>query len=240
MNSLTIAGIVFLCTFGGSLLGILLRRVLPEPHLNSDSKDVVKMGTGLLATLSALVVGLLIASAKSSFDAQRTGLQQLSANTILLDRSLKLYGPETKEIRELLRRTVVLVLELHWPANGSRSAGLDASELSVNGACAPGRDPGPVAADGLSESGPVASSTDRLGPGANALAPGSGGRHLDPDSVPGRAGLLAHGSLHHVRAVLALERDRCHDSVHLCIVGCRGVIFNRRIGPAFAWPHPNL
>ena len=67
------------------------------------------MGTGLLATLSALVLGLLIASAKSSFDAQRTGLQQLSTNLILLDRSLKFYGPETKEAREQLPRALPLV-----------------------------------------------------------------------------------------------------------------------------------
>jgi len=86
VDSLTIAGIVFACTFGGAFFGVCLRRILPESHLSSDSKDVVKMGTGLLATLAALVLGLLIASAKSSFDAQRTGLQQLSTNLILLDR----------------------------------------------------------------------------------------------------------------------------------------------------------
>jgi hypothetical protein len=130
VDSLTIAGIVFGCTFGGALFGVSLRRILPEPHLNSDSKDVVKMGTGLVATLAALVLGLLIASANSSFDAQRSGLQQLSTNIILLDRSLKFYGPETKEIRERLRSTVKLILDLHWPQNGSKAMGLDASELS--------------------------------------------------------------------------------------------------------------
>lgn len=130
MGSLFIAGIVFASTFGGALLGICLRRVLPEQHLSNDSKDVVKMGTGLIATLSALVLGLLIASAKSSFDAQRAGLQQLSTNVILLDRSLKFYGPEAKDIREMLRNTVVLLLEIRWPDNGAHSKGLDAAELS--------------------------------------------------------------------------------------------------------------
>jgi hypothetical protein len=130
VDSLTIAGIVFACTFGGALFGICLRRILPESHLNSDSKDVVKMGTGLLATLAALVLGLLIASAKSSFDAQRSGLQQLSTNLILLDRSLKFYGPETKEARELLRRTVTVILDHRWPANGTRATGLDAQEIT--------------------------------------------------------------------------------------------------------------
>lgn len=134
MDSLTIAGIVFACTFGGALLGIFLRRILPEAHLNSESKDVVKMGTGLLATLAALVLGLLIASAKSSFDAQRTGFQQLSTNLILLDRSLKFYGPETKEIRERLRRMVVLLLDYRWPEPGSTAKRLDAAEITESAA----------------------------------------------------------------------------------------------------------
>ncbi len=130
MNSLTIAGIVFACTFGGALLGMFLRRILPESHLSSESKDVMKMGTGLLATLSALVLGLLIASAKNSFDAQRAGFQQLSTNLILLDRGLKFYGPETKETREQLHHAVAVLLELRWPTNGSKAGGLDSPELS--------------------------------------------------------------------------------------------------------------
>ena len=60
MDSLVIAGIVFSCTFGGALFVMRLRRILPESHLSSEPKDVVKMGTGLLATLSALVLGLRI------------------------------------------------------------------------------------------------------------------------------------------------------------------------------------
>jgi hypothetical protein len=133
VDSLTIAGIVFVCTFGGARFGLYLRRVLPEPHLSTDSKDVVKMGTGLIATLSALVLGLLIASAKNSFDAQRNGLQQLSTNLILLDRSLKFYGPETKEIRDQLRSTVTVILDHRWPTNGTQATGLDAPEISESG-----------------------------------------------------------------------------------------------------------
>ena len=59
------ASIVFACVAGGALVGMLLRRVLPESHLNNDTKDVVKLGTGIVATMAALVLGLLIASAKS-------------------------------------------------------------------------------------------------------------------------------------------------------------------------------
>ena len=68
MSSLVIALIVFVCVFGSALLGLFLRTSLPEHHLSEDSTGVVKLGTGLIATLAALVLGLLIASAKTSFD----------------------------------------------------------------------------------------------------------------------------------------------------------------------------
>src|SRR5262245_41834353 len=85
MSSIAISAIVFGVILGGALLGMALRALLPEHHLSQDSRDVVKLGMGLIGTMAALVLGLLIASAKSSFDAQRNGLAQLSANLILLD-----------------------------------------------------------------------------------------------------------------------------------------------------------
>jgi hypothetical protein len=116
---MAVGAIVFVCTFGCALLGMVLRRVLPEHHISSDSKDVVKLGTGLIGTLAALVLGLLIASAKGSFDAQRTGFQQLSANLVLLDRALARYGPETKQTREGLRGLVASTIERLWPKEGA-------------------------------------------------------------------------------------------------------------------------
>ena len=106
MSSLAISWLVFGCIFGGALLGMLIRAVLPKHHLSPDSKDVVKLGMGLIATMSALVLGLLVASAKSSFDAQRSELTQISANAIYFDRTLARYGPETKEARAMLRAAV--------------------------------------------------------------------------------------------------------------------------------------
>jgi len=128
-----IGGVVFACTFGGALAGMGLRAVLPEHHLSADSKDVVKLGMGLIATLSALVLGLLIASAKSSFDGQRTGFQQLAANLVLLDRALARYGPETKDAREALRRLIASNIEHLWPEDDSKSSGLGASSLTATG-----------------------------------------------------------------------------------------------------------
>jgi hypothetical protein len=128
-----VGAIVFACTFGGALVGMTLRALLPERHLNPETKEVVKLGTGLIATLSALVLGLLIASAKSSFDAQRTGFQQLSANLVLLDRLLARYGPETKEARAALHRLVESSLERLWPTDASHSAGLAAQAITAGG-----------------------------------------------------------------------------------------------------------
>lgn len=120
MGPLAIGGIVFACVFGGALFGMFLRSILPERHLSSDSKDLVKVGMGLIASMSALVLGLLVASAKSSFDAQRGELAQMSANLILLDRVLAHYGTEeTKEIRGMLKGFVVITLDRYWPENGS-------------------------------------------------------------------------------------------------------------------------
>src|SRR6202158_3233610 len=122
---MSIGWIVFTCVFGGALMGMALRLILPEHHLSADSKDVIKMGTGLTATMSALVLALLIASAKSSYDAQRNEVTQISANVILLDRVLAHYGPETKAARDLLRRYVARAHDQLWPENRSRPAGLE-------------------------------------------------------------------------------------------------------------------
>jgi hypothetical protein len=117
--------IVFACIFGGALLGMIIRARLPNEHLSPDTKDVVKLGVGLIATMSALVLGLLIASAKGSFDAQRSEVVQMSANVIFLDRVLAHYGPETKEVRGLLGRAVTTVIDRLWPADGAGKGRLD-------------------------------------------------------------------------------------------------------------------
>ncbi len=117
-----IGWIVMACVFGGALLGMALHRILPEHHLSADSKDVIKLAMALTATMSALVLALLISSAKGSYDAQRSEVTQLSANIILLDRVLAHYGPETKEARDLLRLSAAAMIDRIWPENGSRLA----------------------------------------------------------------------------------------------------------------------
>ncbi len=122
MSSITISLIVFACIFGGALLGIFLHTSLPQHHLAADSKDIVKLGMGLVGTMAALVLGLLVASAKGSYDAQSAELTQMAANIALLDRGLALYGPETKETRTLLRGAVTRILDQMWSKDGASSA----------------------------------------------------------------------------------------------------------------------
>ena len=111
MNSFVISSIVFAIVFGGAMVGMFLRAVLPQNNLSDDSKDVVKMGMGLVATMAALVLGLLVSSAKNSFDALSSEMTRVSSQIILLDRTLALYGPETSEERDLLRSSVADVLD---------------------------------------------------------------------------------------------------------------------------------
>ena len=126
MSSIAIGLIVFVCVFGGALLGLFLRTVLPEQHLSEESKDVVKLVTGLVATLAALVLGLLVASAKSSFDTVNEGFRQSAAKIIVLDRTLAQYGPETKDLREVLRRGFAARVEQLFSKDPSKRARLGA------------------------------------------------------------------------------------------------------------------
>ena len=112
------------CIFGGAVLGLLLSRLLPEEHLRNNSRDTVKVVTGLIATLAALVLGLLISSAKNTFDAVDAAITQSGAKVILLDRALANYGPETKDIREHLRSTIVAGMEMFWPEEKADGVGL--------------------------------------------------------------------------------------------------------------------
>jgi len=122
MSSTIISLIVFACVFGGALLGIFLHKVMPQHHLSSESKDIVKLGMGLVGTMADLALGLLVASAKGSYDTQSAELTQMSANIALLDRVLAHYGPETTEARALLRGAVVRILDQMWSKDGTSAS----------------------------------------------------------------------------------------------------------------------
>ena len=106
---------MFALVFGGAVCAILVRPALPQDYLSADSKTVVTLSMGLVATMAALVLGLLISSAKGFYDAQSGALTQMSARVILLDRILPHYGPEAKEARDLLHSRVADSIDRMWP-----------------------------------------------------------------------------------------------------------------------------
>ena len=121
--------IVFGCAFGGAMLGMWLGRVLPEHHLTTETRSVISFGVGLIGTMSALLLSLLIASAKTSFDARKGELTQMAANALLLDRALAHYGPETRDIRSGLRVTVERLIDQLWTKNAT----FEASNYRIGG-----------------------------------------------------------------------------------------------------------
>ena len=124
MSYIAVSTITFFLIFVAGLVGMVLRRALPKDHLSDDSKDVVKLGMGLVGTMAALVLGLLIYSAKASWDAQETALLQMSAQVISLDRTLALYGPEAGQPRQLLRGDALQIMGRLWPEQMSQMAQL--------------------------------------------------------------------------------------------------------------------
>jgi hypothetical protein len=121
MTSTTISWMVLVCTIGGVAIGSVLRHLMPDHHVRDDSKDLVKIASGLIATLVAMVLGLLVATAKGSFDTANNGFTQIGAKIILLDRSLARYGPETAEARAQLRQSVERTIHRIWPENHAHS-----------------------------------------------------------------------------------------------------------------------
>jgi len=125
MNPIEIGAVVFAGVFGGALLGLRLRRALPDPHRSSETKDVVKLAMGLVATMTALILGLLIASAKESYDTQKNGVIQMAAKIAFLDRLLAIYGSDAANARMVLRTSVEDALGRMWPEQKSQPAQME-------------------------------------------------------------------------------------------------------------------
>jgi hypothetical protein len=112
--------ILFVCLVAAALLGRHVRRYLPENHLSDDSRDAVKLAMGLVATMTALVLGLLVSSAKEAYDTKRSEVIQMAAKVAFLDRVLTLYGPETAEARRGLRQAIGDAVRRIWSIGQTR------------------------------------------------------------------------------------------------------------------------
>lgn len=126
MSPLGISFIVFACILAGMFLGRVLRDFLPEDQVTGDSKDAIKLGVGLIGTLTAMVLGLMVASAKGTYDGQRNGLAQLSTNVILLDRVLAHYGSDAKNVRTELKNAISDLVKQAWGGEASLTSLMEA------------------------------------------------------------------------------------------------------------------
>lgn len=131
MNPLTIALLTFVCIFGCALFGLFLSKFLPEHHLSDESKDTVRLAAGLVATMVAIVLGMLVSSAKGTFDEMSNGITQMGAKIIQLDQVLAHYGPETKETRDKMRASLVLTVKTIWSEDATAHPDLDSIARST-------------------------------------------------------------------------------------------------------------
>jgi len=120
VNTTLTALIVFGCLVGAVLIGRTLRKCLPEAHLNTESKDAIKLAIGLVATMSALVLGLLVSSAKGAYDIERSEVILMASKITFLGRVLDAYGPEAAGVRALLRNTTEDAVQQMWPGQMRR------------------------------------------------------------------------------------------------------------------------
>jgi hypothetical protein len=114
MSSIATSSVAFAWVFGGALLGMMLRGAIPRDQLIGDSKETVRVGMGLVATMTAIVLGMLITSAKRSYDTQGAEVTQISAKIVVLDRALAHYGPEGEDTRKALRVAVARLIDQIW------------------------------------------------------------------------------------------------------------------------------
>ena len=127
MASAVVALVTLACTFGGAMLGLRLRQSLPSDYVSGDSRDSIKLIMGLVATMTALILGLVTASAKSSYDAIDSAVKQASISLLALDRELRSFGPETSEIRRGLKRWTEIRVDAIWPEKTAKPTGEDAA-----------------------------------------------------------------------------------------------------------------
>lgn len=122
MNAMALSLLSLVCCICGTHCGMYFRTKLPDHHLTADSRELVKLGAGLIATLTALVLGLLVSSAKDTMDTMNKVLIQDGVKIIQLDRALAHYGSDAVEFRIFLQQSVHASLQQYWHEDLSKQA----------------------------------------------------------------------------------------------------------------------
>ena len=131
MSSNIIALVILAGSCGGLLLTMRLRHRLPPHHQEDATRDLIKIATGMMATLVALILGLLVSSAKTTFDTATAEVTQSGAQIIALDRTLRNYGPEAQPLRELLRSNLAGSIARVWPGRVGHGGSVNRDDSSV-------------------------------------------------------------------------------------------------------------
>jgi hypothetical protein len=131
MNTIATSLLVAACIFAGGLTGLYLNRLLPERHLTKETQDVIRLGIGMLSVLASLVLGLLIATAKTSYDSTDRAIRSYAAELALLNEALRDYGGDASVPHDLLRSYTERLLQYGWPKGAKRPAMLEDEEARV-------------------------------------------------------------------------------------------------------------
>ncbi|MEI6065746.1 MAG: hypothetical protein WCP96_00260 [Methylococcaceae bacterium] len=131
MSAPLTAFVILVCMLCGMAMGSYLRLVLPDDHTQADSKDILMTSAGMMATLIALIIGLLVTSAKGNYDETTLGITQTGAKIISLDYYLSSYGPETKVERKLVRQATATAIERVWTNESTQGADLTKMEAAT-------------------------------------------------------------------------------------------------------------
>ncbi len=131
MNSIEVSLLVAACVFAGGIVGLNLHRVLPRTHLTKETQDVIRLGTGMVSVLASLVLGLLIATAKNSFDTTDQSIRAYAAEIALLNETLRDYGRSASGARDILRQYTKQLLQNLWPKKGERPSDLESDKAGA-------------------------------------------------------------------------------------------------------------
>jgi len=117
----------FVAAFASALVGLAFRAHLAERLRLEHARDMVGGVTGLVVTLVALVLGLLIWTAFGVFSTQKTELQVMAANAFEFNQETREYGPEAAHARALMREDLNYAHQQFWGDEGAKAAALAAS-----------------------------------------------------------------------------------------------------------------
>ena len=99
MLNLTGGGLlVFAVLAAAALFSLWLYPHLPEDYRSAETTSNMRLGMGVLATITAVVLGLSISSVKGHFVQASRDVQALGADLIVLDRTLRFYGPDAAHV----------------------------------------------------------------------------------------------------------------------------------------------